>query len=113
VGEWQRLALARSFLRKAPVVILDEPTSAMDPWAEAEWMYRFRKSSENNTIFLITHRLSTAMFADKIFLMEEGQVVESGNHDELLMLNGRYADSWFASKKQSLKPNDRSPSGEG
>lgn len=110
VGEWQRLALARSFLRKAPVVILDEPTSAMDPWAEAEWMYRFRKSSENNTIFLITHRLSTAMFADKIFLMEDGKIVESGNHDELLMLNGRYADSWFASKKQAHQREQKGPS---
>ena len=99
VGEWQRLALARAFLRKAPIVILDEPTSAMDPWAEAEWMYRFRYSTKNNTIFLITHRLSTAMFADKIFLMEDGKIIESGNHNELLALNGRYANSWFASGK--------------
>lgn len=110
VGEWQRLALARAFLRRAPIVILDEPTSAMDPWAEAEWMYRFRHSTADNTIFLITHRLSTAMFADKIYLMENGQIVESGNHDELLAQDGRYADSWFASRKQTTQREDIKPS---
>jgi len=103
IGEWQRLALARAFLRKASIVILDEPTSAMDPWAEAEWMYRFRQSMAANTIFLITHRMSTAMFADKIFLMENGQIIESGNHNELLALDGLYADSWFASGRQNVQ----------
>lgn len=103
VGEWQRLALARAFLREAPIIILDEPTSAMDPWAEAEWLSRFRQSSVNHTIFLITHRFSTAMFADKIFLMEEGKIVESGSHDELLALDGLYSESWFASKRQAAQ----------
>ena len=110
VGEWQRLALARAFLRQASIVILDEPTSAMDPWAEAEWMYRFRQSTADNTILLITHRLSTAMFADRIFLMENGQIIESGNHDELLALDGLYADSWFASGRQNLQSEETNPS---
>jgi ATP-binding cassette subfamily B protein len=106
IGEWQRLALARAFLRKAPIVILDEPTSAMDPWAEAEWMFRFRQSMAENTIFLITHRLSTAMFADKIFLMENGRIIESGNHNELLALDGLYADSWYASGRQDIQKSE-------
>jgi ATP-binding cassette subfamily B protein len=101
VGEWQRLALARAFLRAAPIVILDEPTSAMDPWAEAEWLSRFRRSGVGRTIILITHRFSTAMYADKIYLMEDGRIVESGNHEQLLALDGRYAESWFASKAQA------------
>lgn len=99
VGEWQRLALARAFLRDAPIIILDEPTSAMDPWAEAEWLRRFRSIDRDYTIILITHRLSTAMYAEKIFLMDEGQIVESGSHDELLSLGGRYAQSWYATER--------------
>ena len=82
----------------------------MDPWAEAEWMYRFRQSTADNTIFLITHRLSTAMFADEIFLMEDGQIVDSGNHDELLALDGRYADSWFSSRRRIAQHEEVNPS---
>jgi ATP-binding cassette subfamily B protein len=100
VGEWQRLALARAILREAPIVILDEPTSAMDPWAEAEWLLRFRDSVAGHTVMMITHRFSTAMYADEIFLMEGGQIVESGAHEQLLTLNGHYAQSWFASRHQ-------------
>lgn len=96
-GEWQRVALARAFLRSAPVIILDEPTSDMDSWAEADWMDRFRSLIAGRTALLITHRFSTAMRADIVHVMDQGQVVESGTHDELLALDGRYAQSW---KKQ-------------
>lgn len=96
VGEWQRVALARAFLRQAPILILDEPTSAMDPWAEAEWLERLRSSSAGRTVLLITHRLTTAMRADMIYVVAHGRLVESGSHDELLAGAGLYADSWAA-----------------
>src|SRR5262249_25834878 len=71
VGEWQRVALARAFLRQAPVILLDEPTSAMDPWAEADWLQRFRGLAAGRTAILITHRFTTAMLAHEMHLMEQ------------------------------------------
>ncbi len=96
VGEWQRVALARAFLRQAPIVVLDEPTSAMDPWAETDWLQRFRVLAEGKTSIIITHRFTTAMHAEIIHVMENGQIVESGSHKELLSHGGRYAQSWQA-----------------
>jgi ATP-binding cassette subfamily B protein len=94
VGEWQRVALARAFLRRSPILILDEPTSAMDPWAEADWLARFRDLASGRTALVITHRFTTAMFADVIHVMEAGRIVESGSHEELLRRKGRYAEAW-------------------
>jgi ATP-binding cassette subfamily B protein len=94
VGEWQRIALARAFLRRAPIIVLDEPTSALDPWAEADWLRRFRQLALGHTAIVITHRFTTAMYADVIHVMEQGRIVESGTHDDLLRQNGRYAESW-------------------
>jgi len=96
VGEWQRLALARAFLRPAPVLVLDEPTSAMDPWAESEWLRTLRTAKQGRTVLLITHRLTTAMTADVIYVMGSGRVMEFGTHDELIASNGAYASSWQA-----------------
>jgi ATP-binding cassette subfamily B protein len=96
VGEWQRLALARAFLRRAPILLLDEPTSAMDSWAEADWHERFRRLAAGRTVLIITHRFTTAMRADIIHVMTEGRVAESGSHQELLARGGLYARSWAA-----------------
>jgi ATP-binding cassette subfamily B protein len=94
VGEWQRIALARAFLRQSPVIIFDEPTSAMDPWAEADWMKRFRQLVAGRTAVIITHRFTTAMFADAIHVITDGRIVESGCHEELLARSGMYAQGW-------------------
>jgi ATP-binding cassette, subfamily B, bacterial len=103
VGEWQRIALARAFLRRASLLILDEPTSAMDSWAEADWLTRFRRLAAGRTTIIITHRFTTAMQADYIYVMEGGRVVEAGSHSGLLALNGRYGRSW---RTQTQKPHD-------
>jgi ATP-binding cassette subfamily B protein len=96
VGEWQRIALARAFYRRAGILVLDEPTSAMDPWAEADWLRRFRRLAEGRTTLIITHRFATAMHADVIHVMSQGRIVESGTHAALLARGGRYAAGWTA-----------------
>jgi ATP-binding cassette subfamily B protein len=103
VGEWQRIALARAFLRHASLLILDEPTSAMDSWAEADWLTRFRRLAAGRTTVIITHRFTTAMQADYIYVMEGGRVAEAGSHSSLLALNGRYGQSW---RTQTQKPHN-------
>jgi ATP-binding cassette subfamily B protein len=95
-GEWQRMALARAFFRQSPFVILDEPTSFMDSWAETEWLKRFRGLVRGRTALVITHRFTTAMQADVIHVMDKGQIVESGTHETLLAKGGMYAKSWRA-----------------
>ncbi len=100
-GEWQRIAMARAYLRQSPVLVLDEPTSAMDSWAEADWFERLRSLATGRTGLIITHRFTIAMRADIIHVMEQGQIIESGSHDELLALGGRYAESWEAQMRAS------------
>ena len=95
-GEWQRIAMARAWFRRSPLIVLDEPTSHLDSWAESEWFERFRHLAEGATVLIVTHRLSIARHADVIHVMEHGRIVESGNHGELCELGGRYARSWDA-----------------
>ena len=94
VGEWQRLALARALIRPAPILLLDEPTAAMDSWSESEWGNHLREMAEGRTVIVITHRLTTAMHADAIHIMDEGRIVESGSHRELLERDGPYRKAW-------------------
>ncbi|WP_334828866.1 ABC transporter ATP-binding protein [Nostoc sp.] len=101
-GEWQRVALARAFLRQAPIIILDEPTSAMDSWAEADWLARFRNLAEGRTAIIITHRFTTAMQADIIHVVTNGRVIESGTHTELLAQGSFYAQSWQAQMRNCM-----------
>ncbi|TFI54971.1 ABC transporter ATP-binding protein [Mastigocladus laminosus UU774] len=95
-GQWQKIALARAFMRtNADIVVLDEPTSAMDAQAEYEIFNHFRTLTKNQMVFLISHRFSTVRMADKILVIEAGEVVEEGNHEELLQNGGRYARLFY------------------
>jgi ATP-binding cassette subfamily B protein len=99
VGEWQRLGLVRAAVRRAQILILDEPTSAMDPWAELKWAERLREIAAERITILITHRFTTAKFADVIHVMSEGHIVESGSHAQLLAKDGVYAEGWASRAK--------------
>jgi ATP-binding cassette subfamily B protein len=91
-GEWQKIAIARAYMREADVIVLDEPTAALDARAEYEVFQRFRDLSRGRTALLISHRFSTVRMADRIIVLENGRVAESGSHGELLGLRGRYAE---------------------
>jgi ATP-binding cassette subfamily B protein len=91
IGQWQKIALARTFLRDARLVILDEPTSALDPQAEAEVFARFRQLVRGRTAIIISHRLSTIKMVDRILVLSDGQLAESGSHEELMQQQGLYA----------------------
>jgi len=93
-GQWQRIALARAFYRQAPILLLDEPTSYMDPWEENKWLDRFFELVSERTAIIVTHRFTTARKADLIYVMEKGKVVQSGTHEELLAESGLYATCW-------------------
>ncbi|MET9266712.1 ABC transporter ATP-binding protein [Amycolatopsis sp. NPDC004079] len=90
-GQWQKIALARAFMRAAPVVVLDEPTASIDAEAEAEVFQRLREIAGGTTSLLIAHRFSTVRIADKIIVIDGGKLVEQGTHTELLAADGHYA----------------------
>ncbi len=91
-GEWQKVALARGFMRDAQILILDEPTSALDAKAEYELFARMRELTRGRTAIFISHRFSTVRLADRIIVIENGRVIEQGSHQELLALDGHYAE---------------------
>jgi ATP-binding cassette subfamily B protein len=101
-GEWQRIAMARAFLRPASIILLDEPTSFMDSWAEVEWFEKLRQLASGRTALIITHRFSIAMRADLIHVMESGKTVESGTHEDLIIRGGVYARSWRDQTRNGL-----------
>ena len=90
-GQWQKIALSRAFLRNAPVLVLDEPTAAIDAKAESEIFNRVEKLAKDKTVIIISHRFSTVRNADKIYVIDKGQIIEEGNHKQLMRLNGQYA----------------------
>ena len=91
-GEWQKVALARAYMKNAQVLILDEPTAALDARAEYEVFQRFAELTKGKSAVLISHRFSTARLADRILVLENGTLLESGTHQELVKADGRYAE---------------------
>ena len=90
-GERQRLSIARAFLKNAPILILDEPTSALDATTEHSLLEAIERLTVNRTTFVIAHRITTVRRANRIIVLEQGAVVETGSHEELVRLGGRYA----------------------
>ena len=95
-GERQKLAISRVFYQNASLMILDEPSSALDPIAEYQLNHAMIEATKDKTVIFISHRLSTTRLADRIFMLEEGHIVEEGTHDALLSQNGKYAEMWKA-----------------
>jgi len=91
-GEWQKVALARAYMRDAQLLILDEPTAALDARAEHEVFQRFAELTKGRTAVLISHRFSTVRMADRILVLDKGELLEIGSHEELLARDGRYAE---------------------
>ncbi len=91
-GEQQKIAIARAFYKKCPYVILDEPSANLDPISEYELNRAMMQAASEKTVIFISHRLSTTRHADRILMMENGKIIESGNHDELMQLDGKYAE---------------------
>jgi ATP-binding cassette subfamily B protein len=91
-GEWQKVALARAYLREAQFLILDEPTAALDAVSEYEVFQRFAELTENKMALLISHRFSTVRMADRIVVLENGKIAEEGNHDQLVARGGKYSE---------------------
>ena len=91
IGQWQKMALARAFMRRAPVVVLDEPTSSIDAESEAEIFSRLQQIAAGATTLLIAHRFSTVRMADRIIVIKQGKIIEDGTHQELLEKDGTYA----------------------
>ncbi|MCE9683121.1 ABC transporter ATP-binding protein [Halomonas alkalisoli] len=92
IGQWQKIALARAFMHRSNIIILDEPTSALDPGAEFELFENFRERIDHRAALVISHRLSTVRMADYIYVMDKGQICESGTHDELIRQQGIYCE---------------------
>ena len=93
-GELQKLYLAKSLYKDAPIIILDEPTAALDPIAENNMYLKYNELTQNKTSIYISHRLASTKFCDKIILLENAKIVEMGTHEELMLLNGKYAEMY-------------------
>lgn len=91
IGQWQKLALARAFIRNSQLILLDEPTSSLDATAEFEFFEKFREMARDRSTLIISHRFSTVRLADRIYVLDAGHLIEQGNHEELLALDGLYA----------------------
>ena len=99
IGQWQKIAIARAFYRDSPLILMDEPSSALDADAELQIINSLKKLSHNKTAIIISHRLSTVQWADLIYFFEAGEVIESGSHNELMSQKGKYYSLFQAANK--------------
>ena len=90
-GEAQKVAIARVFAKNCKIVVLDEPSSALDPISEYNLYHSMLNAAKEKSVVFVSHRLSTTRIADKIYMFEKGEIIEQGSHDELMELNGKYA----------------------
>lgn len=98
-GQWQRLAIARGLYRSHDMIVLDEPTAAIDPLEEAAIYRKFAEISRDKTAFIVTHRLGSAQIADRIIVMDGGRIVDTGTHEELMQREGKYREMYHAQAK--------------
>ncbi len=107
VGQWQRLALARAFFRGGSFLILDEPTASLDPRAEADLFAQMRELARGRSVLLVSHRFSSVRSADRIYVLEAGRMVESGDHDALMANDGLYAELFTLQAEAYLRGRGR------
>ena len=100
IGQWQKLAIARAFYADSDIMILDEPTASLDPIAEQEIFNQFDRLRNNKTTVFVSHRLSSATIADKILVIEHGELIEQGSHRELMAQQGKYYDLFTTQSKR-------------
>lgn len=105
-GETQRLMLARALYKDAPFILLDEPTAALDPIAESQIYQKYNEMTEHKSSIYISHRLASTRFCDRIILIDDGRIAEEGTHEELLKLNGKYADFYEVQSKYYKEEED-------
>ena len=98
-GQWQRLAIARGFYRRHNLIVLDEPTAAIDPLEETAVYQKFAEMSKDKTAVIITHRLGSVKIADRIVVLENGKIAEMGRHEALMEKKGLYYDMYMAQAK--------------
>jgi ATP-binding cassette subfamily B protein len=98
-GQWQKIALARAFFKNSPILILDEPTSAIDPKAEYEIFEKLFDFAKDKTVIIISHRFSTVRNADRIIVLDDGKIVEEGSHKDLIKFGGQYKEAFDLQKK--------------
>ncbi len=112
-GQWQRVAVARGFYRTAPLLIMDEPTAALDARAEHALFSSVRRHATDRSILIITHRLASARHADRIYVLHHGRLIEQGNHADLMALGGQYAELYSLQAAQYAAPDKDSTDGYG
>jgi len=108
-GEAQKVAIARAFARDCDLIIMDEPSSALDPISEYELNHSIKDNAGDKTLIFISHRLSTTRMADRIYMFENGRIVEHGSHDELMQMNGKYAYMFNLQSKTFRKSHNHQP----
>lgn len=109
IGQWQKVAIARAFYRDSDILVLDEPTASLDPMAEQEIFKQFEELRKDKTTFFVSHRLSSATTADKIIVIEHGQILEVGTHSELMNKKGRYHELFSTQAKRYVTDLDNGP----